>query len=191
MNGSVSLVLLHYPVVDKAGNEITSAVTNLDLHDLARISCTYGAGEVWIVTPIPEQQQLVRDIVTHWTDGHGGRHNPDRRLALSCIRLAHSLGEVVESVAKQTDGEVFTVATSAKKIGTTISFAGLRQLLERQAGRYLLLLGTSWGISGRLLATVDYLLEPIEPDRGYNHLPVRAAAAIMFDRLLARRPESR
>ncbi|MCD6150792.1 MAG: hypothetical protein J7J70_03935 [Deltaproteobacteria bacterium] len=34
-------VLLHYPVEDKDGNEISAAVTNLDLHDLARIAVTY------------------------------------------------------------------------------------------------------------------------------------------------------
>jgi hypothetical protein len=32
----------------------------------------------------------------------------------------------------------------------------------------------------------DYILDPIEGVGDYNHLPVRAAAAIIIDRLLSR-----
>lgn len=179
-------VLLHYPVEDKDGNEISAAVTNLDLHDLARIAITYETGDVWVVTPIPEQQQLVRDIVEHWTCGAGSRHNPDRKLALSKIRLAASLEEVVQALYSDTSGPVFTVSTSARKTGSELSFELFRRRLEQRQGRYLLLFGTAHGISRKLRQQADYQLEPIQTGGIYNHLPVRAAVAITVDRLLGR-----
>ncbi len=179
-------VLLHYPVEDKDGNEISAAVTNLDLHDLARIAITYETGDVWVVTPIPEQQQLVRDIVEYWTRGTGSRHNPDRKLALSKIRLAAYLEEVSQALCTDTSSPVFTVSTSARKAGSELSFESLRQLLKQRQGRYLLLFGTAHGISRRLRQQTDYQLEPIQAGGVYNHLPVRAAVAITVDRLLGR-----
>lgn len=179
-------VLLHYPVEDKDGNEISAAVTNLDLHDLARIAITYETGDVWVVTPIPEQQQLVRDIVEHWTIGAGSRHNPDRKLALSKIRLAACLEEVIQVLSLDVSSPVFTVSTSARKTGSELSFESLRQLFKQRQGHYLLLFGTAWGISRKLQRQTDYQLEPIQAGGGYNHLSVRAAVAITVDRLLGR-----
>ncbi|MBT8330951.1 MAG: RNA methyltransferase, partial [Deltaproteobacteria bacterium] len=34
--------LIHYPVVNKNGATIASALTNLDLHDISRATKTYG-----------------------------------------------------------------------------------------------------------------------------------------------------
>ena len=36
------LALLHFPVYDKNGQVVTTAVTHLDIHDIARSACTYG-----------------------------------------------------------------------------------------------------------------------------------------------------
>ena len=48
---------------------------------------------------------------------------------------------------------------------------------------YMLMLGTGWGMSAELLARADYFLEPIKGPTDYNHLSVRAACAIMLDRI--------
>ena len=37
----MAIALVHYPVLDRRGDVVTSAVTNLDVHDLARLSTTY------------------------------------------------------------------------------------------------------------------------------------------------------
>lgn len=34
--------LVHHPVRDRGGNAVTTAVTNLDVHDIARTARTYG-----------------------------------------------------------------------------------------------------------------------------------------------------
>ena len=49
---------------------------------------------------------------------------------------------------------------------------------------HVLVLGTAWGLSEDFILTADYVLEPIVGKTDYNHLSVRSAAAIIFDRLL-------
>ena len=51
----IDVALIHYPVVNRNGETIASAVTNLDLHDIARASCTFGVDTYWIVTPDKQQ----------------------------------------------------------------------------------------------------------------------------------------
>jgi hypothetical protein len=51
----------------------------------------------------------------------------------------------------------------------------------------LLLFGTGWGLTEELLAGVDRVLRPIQGNSDYNHLSVRAAVAIMLDRLFGDR----
>ncbi len=178
-------VLVHHPVVDRQGREITAAVTNLDIHDLARLALTYATGAVWIVTPLAAQRQLTAEIIAHWTGGHGGRVNPGRRAALEKVRLAADLEEVSDSLLRESRRPVYRVATSAVGTGESTGYRSLRRLLTTQPGSYLLLFGTAWGLSPELLATVDYRLPPIRARAAYNHLSVRAAAAITIDRLLA------
>jgi hypothetical protein len=51
----------------------------------------------------------------------------------------------------------------------------------------LILFGTGWGLAPAVLDQADAFLAPLRgasPD-GYNHLSVRAACAIVLDRLLA------
>jgi len=62
---SVSVALVHYPVLDRQGAIITTAITNLDLHDLARSACTYGVSTVFIVHPISAQRELALRVKAH------------------------------------------------------------------------------------------------------------------------------
>jgi len=50
----------------------------------------------------------------------------------------------------------------------------------------LLLFGTGWGLEKNIIKEADYVLDPVEGVGEYNHLPVRAAIAIILDRLIAR-----
>ena len=63
----MAIALVHYPVLDRRGDVVTSAVTNLDVHDLARLATTYGLCRYYIVTPATEQQLLTARIVRHDT----------------------------------------------------------------------------------------------------------------------------
>ena len=92
------LALVHYPVKNRNGDIIAAAVTNLDLHDIARAAKTYGAAGFYVVTPLEDQRALVEELVSHWTTGRGGAYNPMRREALELIRVREELAGVIDEI---------------------------------------------------------------------------------------------
>ena len=179
---NLSLALAHHPVVNKKGEIIASAVTNLDLHDMARAARTYGAHRFYVTTPLDDQKRLVERIVGHWTDGIGGAYNPARRRALELIRILDDVGQAADDMARHAGQRPRIVATSAQPGPKRIGFQELRR--ELASGRpHLLVFGTAWGLSRNYLDTADGILAPIEGRSDYNHLSVRSAAAIILDRL--------
>lgn len=179
----LDLALVHYPVWNKHQEVIGSAVTNLDLHDMARAGRTYGVSTLYIVTPFAEQQELVGEICNHWSQGYGARYNPDRREAFSLVKVCATLASLYEEYSRQGVGRPLTLATSAKCQERTLGYAPLRQRLA--AGEHcLILFGTGWGLAPEVTDTVDAFLPPLGGNTGYNHLSVRSACAIVLDRLL-------
>jgi hypothetical protein len=184
----VSIALVHYPVLDGRGDLVTTAVTNLDVHDLARSARTYGVKDYFIVHPIAAQRDLVERIREHWTSGSSGRRIPDRREALSVLRIVPSLEEAIEAMGGRARVEVWVTAARAAEGVTSFREARLRLERENEAP-VLLVFGTGWGLALRVMDVADRRLAPIRADRddGYNHLSVRAACAIALDRLLGDR----
>lgn len=176
------VALTHYPVVNKNGETIAAAVTNLDLHDISRLSRTYGVRAFYVVTPLEDQKVLIERIVSHWVKGVGAAYNPKRREALELICIRDSIEAVREHIREREGQEVKTVATCARGAGNCISFGGMRAQLKSDAP-HLLIFGTGWGLAKEVLETVDYVLEPVTGATDYNHLSVRTAAAIILDRL--------
>lgn len=182
---NVDVALVHYPVVNRIGDIIGSAVTNLDLHDIARAGKTYGVRSYWVITPFKEQQELAAQIVGHWTEGHGAAVNPDRRNALSIIRLCASIDEALAQATVEYGTRPLVLATCAKTQANTRSFGEIRQMIDREAP-VLLLFGTAWGLSPEVMEMVDGVLPPLSGPTEFNHLSVRSAASIILDRLLGR-----
>ena len=177
------MALMHYPVVNRNGDIITSAVTNLDIHDMSRVAKTYGVKAFYIVTPLMDQQQFVKKITSHWTEGAGAKYNPTRRKALELISIKSSLDEVVVDIQDKYELVPKIVVTSSRNFGRKLDIDNFRTMLQSD-GAYLLLFGTAWGLTEEFIKSADYLLEPIKGGTDYNHLSVRSAAAIMLDRLL-------
>lgn len=180
----IDVALIHYPVVNKNGDIIGSAVTNLDLHDIARAGCTYGIGTYWVVLPDAMQQEVAAKIIGHWTEGYGGKVNPDRRDALSLIRICSSLDEVIDGLTEQDNKPPFILATSARKDKRTMGFNAVRRMSESDR-RLLILFGTAWGLAPEIMERVDGILPPLMGKGRYNHLSVRSAASIILDRIMA------
>ncbi|MBA3004424.1 MAG: RNA methyltransferase [Desulfurivibrio sp.] len=179
------MALVHYPVSNKNGETIGSAVTNLDLHDIARAGRTFGIDTLYIVTPFADQQALVRDILEHWQTGHGATYNPKRKDALSLVRICNDLAEMYELVEAKWQQRPMILATSAKSNANQLDYAEARRRIF--AGEpHLILFGTGWGMTPEVLAEVDALLPPITGFGEYNHLSVRSAAAIVLDRVLGK-----
>ncbi len=180
---SLYVALIHYPVVNKNGKEIASAITNLDLHDIARAARTFGVKAFYVATPLDDQRALAERIVSYWVDGAGGEYNPNRLDALDLIHVTSSLEEAVADIRDRCGEKPVTVVTCARQGFQTLGYPAMREKLG--SGRpYLLVFGTAWGLSEGVLSEADYVLDPIVGNTDYNHLSVRSAAAIILDRLM-------
>ena len=179
----MDIALIHHPVLGKKGEIIGSAVTNLDLHDIARISRTYGINRYYIVTPYKDQQELVHEIIEHWQTGHGSTYNPARKEAFSRVRLADSLEAVIEKSAARLGRTPVLVTTSAKYQDKSVSYLDSRKRIDTGEST-LLVFGTAHGLAPEITELADYTLPSIEGWTDYNHLSVRSAVAIICDRLL-------
>jgi len=180
MKSPWAIALLHHPVVDRRGKLVTTAVTNLDIHDLARIARTYGAARFYLVTPLAEQQRLVGRLLDHWRVGFGASHNPDRRQALELVTVTTDLAAALADFSGIAGGEPLVVLTGAGR-RDGISFQDGRQLAAQQS--LLVTFGTGSGLAPQVFDQGWPVLESIAGASDYNHLPVRAAAAIICDRL--------
>ena len=180
------VALTHYPVVNKRGDTIAAAITNLDLHDISRAAKTYGAKSFYVVTPLADQKILVNKIISHWTNGFGAAYNPARRRALDLIKIKDSIADAAEEIKGIEKIYPKTVVTCARRHPSGISFKKFRDIL--QLGQpHLLIFGTAWGLAEPFIGQADYILEPILGCTDYNHLSVRSAAGIILDRLLGTR----
>jgi hypothetical protein len=183
MTANLAIALLHHPVYNKHGEVVTTALTNLDLHDIARSSRTYGLERFYIVTPAAGQRALAERITGHWQEGWGAAYNPDRKAALDIVRICETLDTAITDFQSSFGNRVQTVITGAAERPDTIGFTELKRRLDKRDDPYLLLLGTGWGLTEECFAAADHILTPIAGLGSYNHLSVRSAAAIMLDRL--------
>jgi len=180
---AIDIALIHYPVINKTGDTIGSAVTNLDVHDIARAARTFGVDNYYIVTPYTDQHTLVQEILDHWQTGYGATYNPARKSALDRVKITGSLETTINLVTEQRGKKPLLLTTSARVQKNSISYRDARRRIE--AGEPILLLfGTAHGLSPEINETADYTLPPIESTTGYNHLSVRSAVSIILDRLL-------
>ena len=177
------MALVHYPVTNKNGEVIASALTNFDLHDIARAACTFGVKGFYCVTPLTDQQEIARTIAKHWQTGFGSEYNPKRREALNLIHVCDTIADAVLDITALENGRTpKVIATSAQNAPGCVDFPTLKDSLNTGCP-HLLLLGTAWGLCPEVFDKTDLILEPITGGTEYNHLSVRSAASIMLDRL--------
>jgi hypothetical protein len=192
VSAAVYLVLLHYPVTNRNGATVTTAVTNMDIHDIARSARTFGITKYFIVTPIEDQHELVGRILAHWRTEQSAAYHPDRFEALSRVRLAVNFEEVKAAISAEQGEAPEVVLTDARPIPKSMSYADYRRELEdpkRGKKPVVLVFGTGWGVSEAFHPEVHRILAPVygpEGREGYNHLSVRAAVGIILDRLFGK-----
>ncbi|MBK8169232.1 MAG: RNA methyltransferase [Sandaracinaceae bacterium] len=185
---SVYSALIHYPVRDREGTIVTSAVTNVDVHDLARSSRTYGLAGYYVVTPIAAQRVLVGRILDHWRNGAGARRTPERGVALSICEAVASIDAACAAITEREGKEPRLIATSARSEGRPIvTYEQERATLATTDLPTLIVFGTGHGLHESVIKRASVVLAPIRPT-GYNHLSVRAATAITLDRLFGDGP---
>lgn len=183
---SVYCALVHHPVLDRQGEEVTTSVTNLDVHDIARSARTYGLRGYFVVSPIEAQHPVVQRIVDHWCSGAGRHRFPERGEAIALVEVCRTIDDAIAEIAARDGRAPRLVVTSAKSGRGRSSYAEEAERLRNEVRPTLLLFGTGHGLSERVLRRADAFLEPIQGPSEFNHLSVRAAVAITLDRLFAR-----
>jgi len=186
MGSNLYLGLVHHPVYDKRREVVATAITNFDIHDIARCAKTFGAGGFFIITPLESQVRLAERILRHWVEGTGSIYNPTRKESLSLVRVSRSIDEADREISGLWQTKAKRVATGASSHPKGIDFGFLKKLLKDGSTPFFLLFGTGWGLTQEVKDDSDYVLAPIE-GKGYNHLSVRSAVAIILDRLLGER----
>lgn len=186
----VYVCLLHHPVTNRRGERVTTAVTNLDIHDISRSCRTYGVTRYYLVTPIELQHELVGRILKHWQSERQKQYHPDRFEALSRVRCVRSFADMKAEIEQETGKTPEVVLTDARPLPNSCTYDEYRRILHdpNRTVPSVIVLGTGWGVADSFYPEVHRILAPVygpEGDRpgGYNHLSVRAAAAIILDRL--------
>ena len=180
---AVYCALVHYPVVNRQGEEVTTSVTNLDVHDIARSARTYGLRGYFVVSPIEAQHPVVQRIVDHWCSGAGKHRFPERGEAIALVETCLCVDDAIAAIEAREGQTPRLVVTSAKSGPDRTSYAEEAERLRTGSQPTLLLFGTGHGLSDRVLQRADVFLEPIVGPTDFNHLSVRAAVAITLDRL--------
>jgi hypothetical protein len=179
----VAIALVHHPVLDRQGDIITTAITNLDLHDMARTACTYGLSALYVVHPVTAQRELATRVKTHWVSGSGARRIPTREPAMALLEIVPAIADVYGALGGRSNVDLYV--TSAREVGRTVTtYPDARERMSKATRSSLVMFGTGWGLAPELIEGSDVLLAPLEgAGTGYNHLSVRAACAIVVDRL--------
>ena len=183
MRSKVFLGLVHAPVYNRRGEVVATSVTNFDIHDISRTSKTYDIKNYYIITPVDAQIELSSRIIGYWQDGLGGEFNKNREEAFERTSLIKSIEDAVEEITAKEGKKPKIITTSAKIYPNSISYSDLGKKMNEDKDVYLLLFGTGWGMTNEVMNKADLILEPIRGKAEYNHLSVRAAVAIILDRL--------
>ena len=176
---NIYLGLVHYPINNKFNQLVTTSVTNLDIHDIARSCTTYGLKKYFIINRLESQKEMLMRILKFWKSEIALEYNPDRVTALSIVEYAKDI-ESAKEIIKYQEGEYpLVITTTATKLDNQISLSELSKLTKP----ILLLFGTGNGLTEAVHESADYILKPIDGYGNYNHLSVRSAVAIILDRI--------
>jgi hypothetical protein len=184
---SVYVALIHHPVYNKNRQVVRTCLTPLDLHDISRACRTYGIRAFYFVNPMRSQRELAQMIFDHWSTGWGARYNPNRKEAISLIRIAADLEGVRRAIEQEWGRAPKTVATSARMEGPDLDYPEMRARIRQGRDPFLLLFGTGWGLVREDIDAADFRLHPIQGQGEFNHLSVRSAVSIILDRILCDR----
>lgn len=183
MRDKIYVGLVHYPVYNRREEVVATSVTNFDIHDISRSCRTYGIDKYYIITPVDAQIELTKRILGYWQDGLGGEFNKNREEAFERTTLIDSIEDAIADITKSEGKKPIIITTSAKIYPNSISYKDLGDKMVNDDNVYLLLFGTGWGMINEVMDKADFILEPIRGKADYNHLSVRAAVAIILDRL--------
>lgn len=177
--------LMHNEVLLADGQEGRTSVTSLDMHDIARSAKTYGLKKYGIITDLDDQQKIVKQLLDFWQTGEGIAYNPQRHAAVSEVVTMARLDDFIAQITEWEGKEPVLIATSARPSENMVKISYHDQsnvwALKRPV---LFIFGTGHGLAPRIMERCDFILPPLRGFSSFNHLSVRSAAAVVFDRWL-------
>jgi tRNA (guanine37-N1)-methyltransferase len=184
------VAVMHTDVIIKGGRIGETSITSLDVHDIARSAATYDIKNVFFVTPLVDQQKILKTFLEFWHSSEGIKYNKSRHFAVQRVVCAKSLDAVKQDIKNKEGVEPLVITTSArfKEHQQPIDYFSQGMIWEYEQP-VLFLYGTGQGLSDELIAQSDFLLEPVYAMSDYNHLSVRAAVSITLDRWLGLHPK--
>lgn len=180
----VYIGLIHYPIYNKHMKVVTTALTNYDLHDIARTARTYDVKKYFIVHPVQAQRDMALRIMNHWKTGAGSQYNANRKEAFKETELVPDLQSAIHMIEEECGKKPAIVTTDARVYPNTASYRAMREKIHNEDQPVFILFGTGFGMTKEMMKEFDYIIEPIYGGGSYNHLCVRSAVAIILDRLL-------
>lgn len=182
------VVLMHSEVILPDKESGTTSVTSIDIHDIARSAKTYGFKGYFIVTPLLDQQKIIKKLLDFWLSDFGKEYNENRQEALKFVTIASTIEEVLNIIQEREGKTPLLVGTSARENEyeeheNKISFDDHKKVWKKKSP-VLIIFGTGLGLSKKLLKKCNFMLPPVKGFSEFNHLSVRSAAAIVFDKWL-------
>lgn len=182
MNNSLYLGLVHYPVYNRKNEIVTTSITNLDLHDIARSCKTYGVKTFFCINPLESQNILMSRIKDFWQTDAALKFNSDRVEAFKILQYSKAIEDAKKMIMNQEGYDPIVVTTTAMVVDNQIAVNDLVEIQENINRPILLLFGTGGGLVNDIHNSADYTLLPLNGVDNYNHLTVRSAVAIYLDR---------
>lgn len=174
---------VHDPVLDKNGEKTTTAITGMDLHDIARACRTYGIKKYLLVTPLAQQREMAKKIARHWTEGWGASYNPDRGEAFKKLKIFASVQKALLWVAEREKTAPYKIATTAKPRREAQHWLSIKREILAKKAAPVFIFGTGHGLHETILEAADAVMTPIcGGTDDWNHLSVRSAVSIILDR---------
>ena len=180
-NLNLYIALVHHPVLNKFGEIVTTSITNLDIHDIARSAITYDVTKYYLINPLESQKLFVDRVLKFWNSNIAKKYNNDRVNALSVVDYAYSLENCIQKIKKQEKSHPIVITTTANEMKGQVDFDFIAKIDEKRT--ILLLFGTGNGLTDEIHSRADFILKPIKGLGNFNHLSVRSAVAIILDRL--------
>lgn len=173
------IALLHFPMRNREGGIVATALTSMNVPDIARTARTYSVSRYYVVTPLSNQRKIAERLREFWMEEE---ELINRRDAVSLVAVREDLEECYDEITHIEGHPPILWGTSARSDlpYPRVEWDEARAILETTP--VLLLFGTGNGMAHDLLQACDALLPPVR-GRGYNYLSVRAAVAIILDRL--------
>ena len=182
---SIYMGIVHYPVLNKTGETITSGITNLDVHDCSRSALTFGIKKFFLIHPNERQKEIFENILDFWKTELAAFYNKHRVAALKIINFTKTIDDTVNLIKNQEGHDPIIITTTAASYDGQIAFSDMKKMINSSKRPILLLFGTGNGLHKSVHHSADYTLVPIKGIGKYNHLSVRSAVAIVLDRLLS------